>query len=234
MPPSADTAAPAPSTVPEGVAPVSSRQCGWPAGVKRAVDVVGALGLGILSAPLWLATAVAVRLDSPGPVLYRAERVGRDGRTFTEFKFRSMIHGGDDAIHRQAVVAAMQGRSDGGPTNALKFGHDPRVTRVGRVIRRWSIDELPQLLNVVRGEMSLVGPRPEVPYAVEHYQPWHHRRFAVTPGITGLWQVSGRSTLTQLEMLELDVRYADTWSLGADLRILVATVGLVARRVGAG
>lgn len=212
----------------------SPRQRGLALLVKRTIDVVGAVALLVLLAPLLVAVAVAVRFDSPGPALYRATRIGRHGEPFTVLKFRSMRTDADDAPHA-AYVAALLTANDHAPQNAnglYKLTDDPRVTRIGRVLRRLSIDELPQLLNVLAGDMSLVGPRPEVPYALEHYKSWHWRRFAVLPGLTGLWQVSGRAELTAQDMLRLDVAYADTWSLRLDLRILARTVPAVLRTVG--
>ncbi|HEY8489598.1 MAG TPA: sugar transferase, partial [Dehalococcoidia bacterium] len=173
--------------------------------------------------------ALAVRLDSPGPALFRQERLGKDRRPFTVLKFRSMYVDADEAVHRWAVRQFAAGRPvavvDGKPQ--YKPSDDPRITRVGRFIRTTGLDELPQLINVIRGEMSLVGPRPAIPYELEHYQEWHYRRFAVPPGITGLWQVR-RGPETSLEdMVRQDVEYIQSVSPWLDLKILLATVPVV-------
>lgn len=185
--------------------------------LKRAVDlVVSSLAI-ILLAPLWLLVAIAIRLDSPGPVLFRQERIGRHGKPFVLYKFRSMYQ---DA---EAQLEKLRDKNEAaGPL--FKMRDDPRVTRVGRIIRRTSIDELPQLINVLRGEMSLVGPRPGLASEVAQYQDWHRKRLEVLPGITGLWQVSGRSNLTFDEMVMLDIYYAENWSLSMDLRIMLRTI----------
>lgn len=199
---------------------------GWTYRIKRGMDL-GFAGLGLtLMAPLWGLIALAIRLDSPGPVLFRQERVGRDGRRFTCYKFRSMFDGADGS--RRAL---WQHNEASGPI--FKMRADPRTTRVGRVIRRLSLDELPQLWNVLRGDMSLVGPRPPMPCEVAEYDDWHRRRLEIAPGLTGLWQVSGRSELSFDEMVLLDLFYAENWSLGLDLKILLRTVPTVLRGTGA-
>ncbi|MBC9733463.1 exopolysaccharide biosynthesis polyprenyl glycosylphosphotransferase [Nocardioides sp. zg-578] len=180
----------------------------------------------VLLAPLLAVLALAVRRDTPGPALFRQTRVGRNGRPFSMLKLRSMVA---DAEERRGGVEALN-ETDG---VLFKVRSDPRVTRVGAVLRRYSLDELPQLVNVVRGEMSLVGPRPPLPEEVERYDPDTRRRLAVRPGITGLWQVSGRSDLSWEETVRLDLRYVDNWSLGLDLRILLRTVRAVLRHDGA-
>ncbi|WKN46983.1 sugar transferase [Nocardioides sp. Arc9.136] len=180
----------------------------------------------VLLSPLLALLALAVRLDTPGPALFRQERVGRGGRPFTMLKLRSM---GVDAESRRSAVAALN-ESDG---VLFKVRADPRVTRVGAVLRRYSLDELPQLVNVVRGEMSLVGPRPPLPEEVARYDADTHRRLAVRPGITGLWQVSGRSDLSWEETVRLDLRYVDNWSLSLDLQILCRTLHAVVGHDGA-
>ena len=194
--------------------------------LKTAQDVVlGALLL-VLFAPLLLAIAIAVRATSPGPALYRQTRVGADGKEFTIFKFRTMVV---DADRR---LVELTGRSDGNGV-LFKMKRDPRVTPVGAQLRRFSLDELPQLINVVRGEMSLVGPRPPLPHEVAIYDDDAIRRLRVKPGMTGLWQVSGRSDLTWEESLRLDLRYVDNWSMALDLTILWRTVRAVTRGSGA-
>jgi len=174
-----------------------------------------------------LGIALAVKAESRGPVLFRQIRVGRNGRTFQMYKFRSMV---TDA---ERLLPTLEGESDG---NGVLFKKklDPRVTRVGRVLRRCSIDELPQLFNVLRGDMSLVGPRPPLPSEVERYGGVDmHRRFLVKPGLTGLWQVSGRSNLSWEDSVRIDVRYVENWTLTFDLMILWKTIGAVLRGSGA-
>lgn len=194
---------------------------------KRMFDVVGALVILLAVAPLLLATAIAVKLTSPGAVFYRQERVGRDGDRFDMLKFRSMR---TDADGQLAELLAAEGRT---LAELPKLTKDPRVTHVGALIRRFSIDELPQLLNVVKGDMSLVGPRPQRDFEVEQYDHVAHRRLAVRPGMTGLWQVSGRSDLAYDEAMRLDVHYVENWSLTADLVILMRTARAVIRSDGA-
>ncbi len=190
--------------------------------VDRAAAAVGLL----LLAPVLLGIAVAVRLESRGPVFFRQERVGRCGETFTMLKFRSMVQ---DAPQLVVHLAA----ADEGNGVLFKMRADPRVTRVGRKLRRYSLDELPQLLNVLRGDMSLVGPRPPLAKEVERYGMDMHRRFLVKPGLTGLWQVSGRSDLSWDDSVRVDVRYVENWSLAFDLMIMWKTIGAVLRGSGA-
>jgi lipopolysaccharide/colanic/teichoic acid biosynthesis glycosyltransferase len=199
---------------------------------KRALDLVVVTPMIVLLSPLLVLVAVIVKLTSRGPVLFRQERVGLDGRPFTLLKFRSMIVTDDDTALREIVQLELAGErsAQGG---SFKVLDDPRVTRVGRVMRSTSIDELPQLFNVLRGEMSLVGPRPALQWEADMFPPEYQRRTTVPPGITGLWQVSGRSTLGTLDMLRLDVEYVDTWSLGMDLRILMRTLPVLVRGDGA-
>ncbi|MGY1774408.1 sugar transferase [Geodermatophilus sp. SYSU D00804] len=193
---------------------------------KELVDrSAAAIGLLVL-APALLAIAVAVRLDSRGPVLFRQERIGRCGETFTMLKFRSMVQDAPRLVEQ--LAAANEGNGV-----LFKMKADPRVTSVGRVLRRYSFDELPQLINVLRGDMSLVGPRPPLAKEVEQYGADMHRRFLVKPGLTGLWQVSGRSDLSWDDSVRIDVRYVENWSLALDLMILWKTVGAVLRGSGA-
>jgi exopolysaccharide biosynthesis polyprenyl glycosylphosphotransferase len=180
----------------------------------------------VLLAPLLLVIAVAVRATSNGPAIYRQERVGRDGRVFRMLKFRSMVAGAD------AMLEELQGENDGNGV-LYKKKADARVTAVGRILRRYSLDELPQLFNVLGGSMSLVGPRPPLPREVEQYGRDMHRRFLVKPGLTGLWQVSGRSDLSWDDSVRIDVRYVENWSLTFDFMILWKTVGAVLRGSGA-
>lgn len=187
---------------------------------KRALDLaVSAIGLVVLS-PLLLLVALAVKLESPGPVLFRQRRVGRAGRTFTLYKLRSMRAGADR--EREELLA--RNEADG---PVFKLRDDPRVTRLGRLLRRTSIDELPQLWNVLRGEMSLVGPRPPLPEEVRRYERWQRRRLSVKPGITCTWQVSGRSDLGFRRWMELDLAYIDGWSLWGDVQIVLRTIPAV-------
>jgi lipopolysaccharide/colanic/teichoic acid biosynthesis glycosyltransferase len=175
-----------------------------------------------------------IRITGRGPILFRQERVGLHERRFVMLKFRSMRPCSDEALHREYVTTLLtSGRTEQSVQGAYKLHDDPRITAVGRVLRQWSFDELPQLLNVVRGEMSIVGPRPALPYEVDLYSDRHRRRFLVRPGITGLWQVSGRNRLTMSEMLDLDVEYVERKSLRLDLRIIAGTVPAMIRGDGA-
>jgi lipopolysaccharide/colanic/teichoic acid biosynthesis glycosyltransferase len=192
-------------------------------GLKRALDLVLAGALLVLTAPLFLYAAVRVRLDSPGPVLYRQRRLGLDMREFTALKFRTMRVGTDEAAHREYVRATMSAGAELGSTGLYKLQREDAVTPFGRWLRRTSLDELPQLLNVLRGDMSLVGPRPCIPYETENFQPHHFERFLVPQGMTGLWQVTARAHSTFGEALEMDVAYVRGWSLGLDLRLLLRT-----------
>jgi exopolysaccharide biosynthesis polyprenyl glycosylphosphotransferase len=194
---------------------------------KNVVDRTAAAVGVLLLVPVLLGIALAVKLTSRGPVFFEQQRVGRDGETFSMLKFRSMVVGADRMVEQQ-----LAGESDGNGVLFKKKG-DPRITPVGRVLRRYSLDELPQLFNVVRGSMSLVGPRPPLPTEVERYGFDMHRRFLVKPGLTGLWQVSGRSDLSWDDSVRIDVRYVENWSLTFDLMILWKTVGAVLRGSGA-
>ncbi len=196
--------------------------------LKRAIDVVlSALGLLLLS-PLLLLVAVAIKLDSPGPVLFKQTRVGLATRTFQILKFRTMTAGADRAKKELARL------NHTGDRRLFKIVRDPRVTRVGRVFRKYSIDELPQLWNVLRGEMSLVGPRPFFPEDLRDYEPHHLRRYSVIPGITGAWQTNGRSELEDFEsVIRHDLEYIDNWSIARDLAILAKTIPVVLSGRGA-
>lgn len=196
--------------------------------IKRLIDVLGSILLLALLSPLMAAIAALIKLTSEGPVFFRQERLGQDGRPFTFLKFRSMRANNDCAIHRDYVrrfisgVAARQ--QDSGGASVYKLTNDPRITRFGRFLRRASMDELPQLFNVLLGQMSLVGPRPPIAYEVASYEAWHWRRIReMKPGITGLWQVSGRSKSKFDDMVRLDLRYARGWRLTLDFKILLAT-----------
>ena len=190
---------------------------GWKLATKRAIDFTVALvGLIVLS-PLLLLVALAIKLDSPGPVLFRQVRVGKGGHHFVLYKFRSMREGAEE--EQQKLVDLNE--TDG---PIFKIRHDPRCTRLGKFLRRTSLDELPQLYNVLRGEMSLVGPRPPLPSEVEQYEEWHKKRLEVSPGMTGLWQVRGRSELTFDEMALLDIYYIEHWSAALDTEVFLRTI----------
>ena len=198
--------------------------------LKRCVDVVVASLLLALVAPLMLVIAWLIRRDSPGPVFFRQTRLGVDMREFTVLKFRTMHQGTDEAPHRDYIRQIMNPDALPGPNNLYKLDRQDSVTRVGRWLRKTSLDELPQLLNVLRGDMSLVGPRPIIPYELELFAPHHYERFLVPAGLTGLWQVEARAHATFGEALELDVAYARGWSFGLDVRLLLRTPLLMLRR----
>ena len=200
----------------------------WQFVVKRLVDTVGALVMLVLGAPVLLAAALAIKLDSPGPVLFLQERIGFCGVAFRMMKFRTMRTGAD------AEKAGLAHLNQTGDPRLFKIQDDPRITRVGRWLRKWSVDELPQLFNVLRGEMSLVGPRPFFEADLATYEDHHFRRLGAKPGITGLWQVNGRSTILDFEeVVRLDREYIEKWSLWLDLSILLRTVPAVMARSGA-
>jgi lipopolysaccharide/colanic/teichoic acid biosynthesis glycosyltransferase len=193
---------------------------------KRALDIVGSTALLTALAPLFLVIAVLVKVKSPGPVFFKQKRIGEKGQPFLMLKFRSMYVNSDNAIHQQYVnwfiTASDQEKSAKG--SVFKLTNDPRITPIGGLLRRTSLDELPQFWNVLRGDMSLVGPRPPLDYEVQKYAPWHRRRvLEAKPGITGLWQVTGRSSTTFDEMVRLDLRYARKASIWTDIKILLAT-----------
>jgi lipopolysaccharide/colanic/teichoic acid biosynthesis glycosyltransferase len=201
----------------------------------RAADLLIATLLVAVLAPLMLLVAVCVRLDSSGPALFRQPRVGRGGRTFTLLKFRTMVAGADAAPHREYVQGLINGGNatqDPGGNALFKLTGDGRLTSLGRVLRRWSLDELPQLLNVVAGQMSLVGPRPGLDYEVAVYPEWYLERLAVRPGITGLWQVSGRNERTFEEMVRLDIEYVRRMSVRLYASIVLKTPRAVLGRRG--
>lgn len=206
--------------------------------VKRSFDIIiAAAAIAVLS-PLWLIISILVKLDSPGAVFFKQERVGMDGRVFLCYKFRTMRAGADERIHREAYRKNIEGLKEANTGDDEKplFGkvkNDPRITRVGNLLRRSSLDELPQFLNVLRGEMSVVGARPPIPYEVEEYDVAHRRRLDMKPGITGLWQVSGRSRLSFEEMVRIDLYYIENWSLWLDLKIILLTLPAILRGDGA-
>jgi exopolysaccharide biosynthesis polyprenyl glycosylphosphotransferase len=205
--------------------------------VKRALDLFGAsVGL-VLLLPFLLLISLAIKLTSKGPVLFRQWRVGLNGRPFVCYKFRSMRADSDQSIHRRYWEdfrdRGIEGGIDKSGARVYKLTDDPRVTRLGRLLRRASLDELPQLLNVLRGHMSLVGPRPCLAYEWDTYEEWHKKRLSVSAGITGLWQVTGRSKVTFDEMALLDIFYAANWSLAMDLRLMLRTIPAVFNGRGA-
>jgi lipopolysaccharide/colanic/teichoic acid biosynthesis glycosyltransferase len=204
----------------------------WEPVARRAVDLgVVVVALLVLLVPMLL-IATAIRLGSPGPAFYRQQRLGRGGRPFTMYKFRTMRVGGSDSQHRELIARELRGENTS-VDGSWKIDRDPRVTPVGSFLRRTSLDELPQLFNVLRGQMSLVGPRPCLDWEAEMFPAKFAERFDVPPGLTGLWQVSGRSTMGTLEMLELDLAYVRSWSFWTDLLILLRTVPTLVRGHGA-
>jgi lipopolysaccharide/colanic/teichoic acid biosynthesis glycosyltransferase len=209
--------------------------------VKRMLDIIGSSMLLVLCLPLLVLIGVAIKLTSKGPILFRQTRIGQFGQHFTFLKFRSMYTDADSRVHQQYVQEfILQSKNGNGVHEALKqdgffkLSQDPRITPVGRFIRTTSLDELPQLLNVLAGTMSLVGPRPSIPYEAAHYDIWHRRRLLeAKPGITGLWQVQGRSRTTFEDMVRLDLQYIDEWSLWTDLKLLLQTPWTVIKCEGA-
>lgn len=195
--------------------------------VKRVMDVVAAATALLLLAPLFALLAMAIRLSSDGPIIFRQTRVGLQGRPFTMLKFRSMV------VDAEARLAELQAERDAGNDVLFKIKDDPRVTPIGRIMRRYSLDELPQFVNVLRGDMSLIGPRPPLPAEVELYEDRVNRRLLIKPGITGLWQVSGRSNLSWEDSVKLDLSYVENWSVTGDLLILLKTIRAVFRSEGA-
>lgn len=225
--------------MPPGVLDRAGRKSSVALAIKRSIDVAGALVLLILSSPLMIVTALAVKMSSPGPIIFRQTRIGRGGVPFAFYKFRSMRTNSDDRVHREYVAKLIAGQHDeinqgDADRPVYKLKSDSRITPVGRIIRKTSIDELPQLINVLKGDMSLVGPRPPILYEAERYQSWHMRRLQeVRPGITGLWQVAGRSKTSFDDMVRLDLSYIRNWSLWLDVKILIKTVLVVLRCDGA-
>jgi lipopolysaccharide/colanic/teichoic acid biosynthesis glycosyltransferase len=196
--------------------------------VLRGIDVAFAAALIAMLSPVFLAAAAAIAATSEGPVFFRQERMGRRGKRFMIYKFRTMFQGAEDRAHREYVAKLLKGAPSSAEGGAVfKIENDPRITPIGRLLRRLSIDELPQLLNVLQGDMSLVGPRPVIPWEAEMLDPRFARRFSVPAGMTGLWQVSGRSNVTVLEMLELDLAYVESRSVKQNLIIIAKTIPCV-------
>jgi lipopolysaccharide/colanic/teichoic acid biosynthesis glycosyltransferase len=211
----------------------------WFRFMKRAMDVLGSLLALLLLSPLFLIIALAVKVTSQGPVFFRQRRLGQFGKPFVFLKFRSMYVNNDASVHREYVTQLIAGKAgkqpvSGSDDGVYKLTNDPRISRVGAFLRRTSLDELPQFINVLKGEMSLVGPRPPIPYEAEAYDIWHRRRLLeAKPGLTGLWQVCGRSRVKFDDMVRLDLQYARTWSPWMDLKILARTPGAVLLGEGA-
>ncbi|MDZ7331576.1 MAG: exopolysaccharide biosynthesis polyprenyl glycosylphosphotransferase [candidate division KSB1 bacterium] len=211
----------------------------WQKIAKRAIDIVFSICALIFFAPVMLIIALIIKLTSPGPVFFKQERIGYLGKKFVMYKFRTMHQSQDDQIHKNYIKDFIHNCSSSQPgcedeQPIFKIKNDPRVTRIGKFLRRTSLDELGQFINVLKGDMSLVGPRPPIPYEVELYDLWHRRRFlSVKPGITGLWQIYGRSTTAFNEMIRLDLAYAQNWSLKLDIKILLKTIGAVLSMKGA-
>jgi exopolysaccharide biosynthesis polyprenyl glycosylphosphotransferase len=201
--------------------------------VKRGIDVLVSIVLLLITWPFWLALAILIKMETRGPVFLKQERVGMDGNVFSMIKFRSMVDGVDDQAHRDLMAKTINGEdaNQGTPDAPIygKLRNDPRLTKIGNWMRRYSVDELPQVFNVLMGEMSIVGPRPPIPYEVRHYKDWHRTRFHVRPGITGLWQVSGRNRLHFEEMVRLDVFYIENWSPWLDVKIMLKTLPVMLR-----
>jgi lipopolysaccharide/colanic/teichoic acid biosynthesis glycosyltransferase len=209
--------------------------------VKRVLDIVGSLMLLVLLSPIFVLIGMAIKLTSPGPILFQQTRIGQFGQPFMFLKFRSMYTDADPRVHEKYVQEFILQSKNGSSTpdglkqdGFFKLSHDARITPLGHFLRRISLDELPQLLNVLMGTMSLVGPRPPIPYEIKDYDIWHRRRvLEAKPGITGLWQVQGRSRTTFEDMVRLDLHYIDTWSLWADLKLLLQTPWTVLKGEGA-
>jgi lipopolysaccharide/colanic/teichoic acid biosynthesis glycosyltransferase len=201
---------------------------------KRALDILISTVAIMVLFPVLIVVWTAIRLDSPGPAIFRQRRIGRDEKPFDCLKFRTLYHQADENVHREAMrrLWANEALSDD-PDAPYKLTYDSRVTRVGRWLRRTSLDELPQLFNILRGEMSTVGPRPAIPYELEYFRDWHHKRHIVRPGITGTCQVRGRGRLRPEVMLEMDVDYAMNWTLWTDLKLIALTFPAVLRGRGA-
>jgi exopolysaccharide biosynthesis polyprenyl glycosylphosphotransferase len=205
---------------------------------KRIVDLTISALIILIFAPLLLGISFLIKLLSPGPVLFRQIRAGRNGRPFMFYKFRTMRHDTDDTLHREYATNFIGGKElrlkdEQSDKKIYKMPNDPRVTSIGRILRRTSLDELPQLFNVVKGDMSLVGPRPPIAYELTIYKEWHKRRLRAKPGITGLWQVSGRSSVPFHDMVLLDLYYINRWNLSLDIEIMLRTVPVVLYGKGA-
>jgi len=200
--------------------------------IKRSLDILISVSILVISLPFILAIAVIIKCTSKGPVLFKQERIGKNGKPFMFLKLRTMKYGSSDRQHRKFCKDFIEGKLSGGSSEGTgnktyKIVDDPRVTGVGRFLRKSSLDELPQFLNILRGDMTLVGPRPSLKYEYKYYNDWHKRRVAVKPGLTGLWQVSGRSNVSFQEMINLDLYYIENWSIILDIKIILRTVPVV-------
>ena len=205
--------------------------------LKRSTDILMSLAVLVLGFPFFLAIALLIKLTSKGPVFFKQERIGENGGVFAFFKFRTMRTDSDDSIHREFTRNFIQGRLpepslDAGKSEVYKMTDDPRVTAVGGFLRKTSLDELPQFINILRGEMTIVGPRPPLPYEYECYDEWHKLRLRVRPGLTGLWQVNGRSSVPFHEMVKMDIYYIENWSLMLDFKIMLKTVPVMLAGTG--
>ncbi len=205
--------------------------------IKRFIDVLASLTVLILGFPFFLAITVLIKITSRGPVFFKQERIGEQGTPFALFKFRTMKQDCDDTLHREFTKNFIKGQMDqsgldGGGDNLYKIVRDPRITAVGSFLRKTSLDELPQFINILKGEMTLVGPRPPLKYEYEHYDEWHKYRLKVRPGLTGLWQVNGRSSVPFHEMVMLDLYYIEHWSLLLDFKIMLRTVPVMLAGTG--
>ena len=206
--------------------------------LKRTIDIIGSTVLLLSSLPLMIIIALLIHFTSEGPVLFKQERIGRLGKRFTFLKFRSMCVNNDPTIHKKYICKLIKCKDNlpgtNGGNQVFKITDDPRITPIGRILRKTSLDELPQLLNVLKGDMSLVGPRPPIPYELENYDIWHRNRILeMKPGLTGLWQVYGRSRTTFDEMVRFDIRYTNEWSLWLDIKLLLHTPWAVVKCRGA-
>lgn len=214
--------------------------------LKRVLDLVIVIPASIILAPVFIIIAIMIKLDSPGPIIFKQTRVGVKRRSykattvwdpieFTCYKFRTMSHNSDPSVHQNYIVDFVEGRVKPSKNNnaQYKLFNDSRITHIGRILRNTSLDEFPQLLNIFYGEMSLVGPRPDVPYAVRHYKKWHHERLTALPGLTGLWQTKGRSKVTFDEMVQMDIEYIHNQSILLDIKILILTIPAVLMGRGA-
>jgi len=205
--------------------------------LKRTTDITASMVVLVVGFPFFLAIALLIKLTSRGPVFFKQERVGEDGGKFALFKFRTMRTDCDDTIHREFTRKFIQGglpepSLDAGKCEGYKMTDDPRITAVGGFLRKTSLDELPQFINILKGEMTIVGPRPPLPYEYECYDEWHKLRLKVRPGLTGLWQVSGRSTVPFHEMVMMDIYYIENWSMLLDLKIMLRTVPVMLAGTG--
>jgi lipopolysaccharide/colanic/teichoic acid biosynthesis glycosyltransferase len=205
--------------------------------VKRTIDVVVSLLVLVLGFPFFLAIALLIKATSQGPVFFKQKRIGENGRSFIMYKFRTMKEGFDDSIHREFTQNFIKGECsystlDDSGSKIYKLTDDSRITGIGGFLRRVSLDELPQFINILRGEMAIVGPRPPLPYEYECYEEWHKQRVKVKPGLTGLWQVQGRSSVPFDQMVRLDIHYIENWSLMMDLKIMMWTIPVMLAGTG--